>query len=79
MAFICLACRTVSGTIAARTNMVKTMMLNPKLLKNIQYNSTRPLTIGLTMTSFQRYPIISIVYALSRTARIPGVWGRPCW
>ena len=36
---------------------VKTMMVMPKLLKKMLYNSTRLLTIGPMMTAFQSVPI----------------------
>ena len=53
IAFICLLCFSVSGTIAARTSTVKAMMLSPKLSKKTTYNSTRLLIIGSTITRFQ--------------------------
>ena len=56
MAFICLDCLTVSGTMASRTKIVKATMLSPKLLKKTAYNRTRLLTIGWMSTAFQASP-----------------------
>ena len=52
----------VKGIIAARMIIVKTMMLNPKLSKKMEYNSTRLLIIGATIAKFQMSPIRSNGY-----------------
>ena len=61
MAFIWRLCFIVRGTIKARTITVKITMLSPKLLKKMEYNSTRLLIIGRMMTRFQMSPMASTV------------------
>ena len=59
MAFICRACFTVSGTMTSRTRPVNTRIAMPKLLKKMEYNSTRLLIIGRIMVRFQASPMNS--------------------
>lgn len=59
IALSCLLCLIVRGISRTRTRMVKAMMLRPKLLKKISYNSTRPLIIGWMIMRFQMSQIIS--------------------
>ena len=59
IAFVILTCRIVRGIIKSRVAKVKTMMLNPRLLKQTQYNSTRLFIIGLLMMRSQRSPMSS--------------------
>jgi len=57
--------------------MVKPMMLNPKLLKNILYNTTRPLIIGPMIIAFQMALIVSNGYPLaplSESGHIDDAW-----
>ena len=61
MAFNWRLCLTVKGIIIARTTTVKIMMLSPKLLKKMLYNSTRLLIMGPIMTAFHMAPIASTV------------------
>ncbi len=59
IALSCLLCLMVRGISRTRTRRVKAMMLRPKLLKKISYNSTRPLIIGWIIMRFQISPITS--------------------
>ena len=58
-AFIWRACFTDRGISNPRTTMVKTIMLIPKLLKNMLYRRARLLIIGLMIHPLQRIPISS--------------------
>jgi hypothetical protein len=56
MALIWRACLTDNGISTTRTSTVKIIMLSPKLLKNMLYNSTRLLIIGWIIARFQMSP-----------------------
>ena len=64
MALIWRLCRTVRGIITARTAIVNTSMLRPKLLNSRLYNTTRLLIIGPSMTVFHMSPKRAKIYAL---------------
>ena len=64
IALIWRLCRTVRGIMTARTTMVNSRMLRPKLLNRRLYNSTRLLIIGPSMTAFHMSPISAKVRAL---------------
>ena len=53
MARICRSWRTVRGIVATRTSAVKAMMAMPICEKQSTYNTSRVLSIGRMMTSFQ--------------------------
>jgi hypothetical protein len=61
MARIWRICLRVRGRVTSRTNMVKTMMAMPMLLKKITYNTSKVLSIGRIITSFQRSENIEII------------------
>ncbi len=54
MARIWRSCFRVSGMVASRTRIVNRMMAMPIWLKLITYNTTRVLSIGRIISSFQR-------------------------
>jgi hypothetical protein len=45
--------RSVSGSVASRTRIVKAMIARPKLSKRMRERTINPLIIGLISTSFQ--------------------------
>jgi hypothetical protein len=61
MARIWRTCLRVRGRVTSRTNMVKTMMAMPMLLKKTTYNTSKVLSIGRIITSFQRSENIEII------------------
>lgn len=63
MTFIWRLCLMVRGISMIRTISVKAMMLRPKLLKRMLYNSTRPLIIGWMIMRFQ----MSLITSTGRT------------
>ena len=52
-------CFSVSGRVARRTRMVNRMMAKPIWLKQMTYNTSKVLSIGLMMNSVQRKLIAS--------------------
>ena len=60
IAFICRLCFNVKGNKINLIKPVKTIMLIPKLLKNIEYNKTKLFIIGLVITDSQIIPNNSI-------------------
>ena len=59
---ICRSCFRVRGSVASRTNTVKTTIAMPMLLKKITYNTSKELSMGRMITSVQRAKMISKKY-----------------
>ena len=59
MACIWWICFRDRGRVTSRTRAVKAMMATPMLLKQRTYNTTRVLSMGRMMTSFQRRETVS--------------------